>query len=42
MAQSRRAPAGFIRLIDGCLAPTPADWPSVAELTEELDAIVGD
>ena len=42
MAQSRRAPAGFTRLIDACLAPTPSERPSVAELTDELDAIVGD
>jgi eukaryotic-like serine/threonine-protein kinase len=41
-AENRRAPAAFSALVDACLAPDPAERPSVAELTEELDAVIGD
>ncbi|HKH23071.1 MAG TPA: serine/threonine-protein kinase [Solirubrobacterales bacterium] len=42
VAESRRATASFTRLIDSCLAFEPSDRPSVIELTDELDALVGD
>jgi serine/threonine protein kinase len=42
VAKSRRAPASFTRVIDACLSPEPADRPSVSELADELDAVVGD
>jgi serine/threonine protein kinase len=37
----RRAPARFTDLIDACLAPEPSDRPSVDELADELDAVIG-
>jgi eukaryotic-like serine/threonine-protein kinase len=42
VAERRRAPAGFTRLVDACLAPEPADRPTVSELADELDAVIGD
>jgi serine/threonine protein kinase len=41
VAESRRAPAAFTRLVDACLSPDPADRPSVAELADELDVVIG-
>lgn len=41
IADSRRAPGSFTSLIASCLSPDPSDRPSVPELTDELDAIVG-
>jgi eukaryotic-like serine/threonine-protein kinase len=40
-AEARRAPAGFVRLVDSCLSPDPADRPSMVELADELDAVIG-
>ena len=42
VAASRRAPAEFTRLVDACLVPDPCDRPSVSELADGLDAVVGD
>jgi serine/threonine protein kinase len=42
VADGRRAPAAFTALVDACLSPDPADRPSVFELADELDAVVGD
>lgn len=42
VARSRRAPAAFTTLVAACLSPEPADRPSVAELADELDSLVGD
>lgn len=42
VAASRRAPAQFTRLVHACLAPEPFDRPSVSELADELDAVIGD
>ena len=41
VAESRRAPAAFARLVDACLSPDPSERPSVAELADELDAVIG-
>jgi eukaryotic-like serine/threonine-protein kinase len=41
VAEKRRAPAGFTRLVDACLAPMPSDRPAVSELADELDAVIG-
>ena len=41
LRESRRAPAGFVALVDACLSPEPADRPSVAALADGLDAVVG-
>jgi serine/threonine protein kinase len=41
VAEARRAPTGFVRLVDACLAPDPSERPSVAELADELDAVIG-
>jgi eukaryotic-like serine/threonine-protein kinase len=42
VAESRRAPASFTRVVDACLSPAAGDRPSVSELAEELNAVVGD
>jgi len=42
VAASRRAPADFTRVIDACLAPVQSDRPTVGQLADELDAVVGD
>ena len=41
VAESRRAPSGFTSAIDACLAPDPSERPSVVELADELDAVIG-
>ena len=41
VAEARRAPARFASVLDACLSPEPADRPSVAELADELDAVIG-
>jgi len=41
LAESRRAPSRFTSAIDGCLAPDPSERPSVVELADELDAVIG-
>jgi serine/threonine protein kinase len=41
VAKGRRAPARFSAVVDACLAPDPAERPSVAELADELDAVIG-
>jgi eukaryotic-like serine/threonine-protein kinase len=41
IAETRRAPASFTQLVAACLAPNPADRPRVAELSDELDAVIG-
>jgi hypothetical protein len=42
VAESRRAPAAFVSIVDACLSPAPADRPTVAQLADELDAAIGD
>jgi eukaryotic-like serine/threonine-protein kinase len=42
IGETRRAPAAFRSAIAACLSPEPAERPSVSELVEELDAVVGD
>jgi eukaryotic-like serine/threonine-protein kinase len=41
LAKSRRAPARFTSLVDACLSPKPWDRPSVAQLADELDSVIG-
>jgi serine/threonine protein kinase len=41
VAERRRAPAEFTRVVDACLSPEPSERPSVAELADELDAVIG-
>jgi eukaryotic-like serine/threonine-protein kinase len=41
LAGSRRAPARFSSVVDSCLALDPSERPSVAELADELDAVIG-
>jgi serine/threonine protein kinase len=41
IAETRRAPAAFTKLVAACLAPDPADRPPVGELSDELDAVIG-
>jgi eukaryotic-like serine/threonine-protein kinase len=41
VSEIRRAPAAFTRVVDACLSPGPVDRPSVAELADELDAVIG-
>jgi serine/threonine protein kinase len=41
VAESRRAPSRFTSAVDACLAPDPSERPSVAELADELDAVIG-
>ena len=41
VAESRRAPSRFTSAIDACLAPDPSERPSVVELADELDAVIG-
>jgi eukaryotic-like serine/threonine-protein kinase len=38
----RRAPGAFGSLVDACLSHEPSDRPTVAELADALDAVVGD
>jgi serine/threonine protein kinase len=42
VAEGRRAPGAFTSLIDACLSPEPADRPSIAQLADELDNMIGD
>ncbi len=39
--ESRRAPAAFAESIDACLSPDPSERPSVYELADQLDAVIG-
>jgi eukaryotic-like serine/threonine-protein kinase len=41
VAESRRAPAPFTKLIGNCLEPDPAGRPMVSELTQSLDELIG-
>jgi serine/threonine protein kinase len=41
VAVSRRAPARFTAVVDACLAPDPVERPTVPELADELDAVIG-
>ena len=41
VSEIRRAPAALTRVVNACLSPGPADRPSVAELADELDAVIG-
>ena len=41
VAANRRAPAAFAELVDACLSREPGDRPSVGELADGLDEIVG-
>jgi eukaryotic-like serine/threonine-protein kinase len=41
VADRRRAPAAFTALVDACMAPEPSERPSVKELADELDAVIG-
>jgi hypothetical protein len=41
VAETRRAPTRFTSVVDACLSPEPFDRPSVAELADELDGVIG-
>jgi serine/threonine protein kinase len=41
VTESRRAPTRFTEILDSCLAPEPSAQPSVGELADELDAVIG-
>jgi serine/threonine protein kinase len=41
VAEARRAPARFTAAVDACLEPQQVDRPSVGELADELDAVLG-
>jgi serine/threonine protein kinase len=41
MSESRRVPAAFAGAIDACLSPDPSERPSVDELADRLDAVIG-
>lgn len=41
VAESRRAPSRFTEIVDACLSLEPSVRPSVAELADELDAVIG-
>jgi eukaryotic-like serine/threonine-protein kinase len=41
VAEARRAPADFTSLIAACLSPQPSERPAVAQLTDELDGLIG-
>ena len=41
VAGSRRAPKNFSVVVDACLASDPSERPSVGELADELDAVIG-
>jgi serine/threonine protein kinase len=41
VAENRRAPSRFTSAVDACLAPDPSERPSVVELADELDAVIG-
>ena len=41
VAESRRAPSRFTEIVDACLSLEPPVRPSVAELADELDAVIG-
>jgi eukaryotic-like serine/threonine-protein kinase len=42
VAERRRVPAAFAAIVDACLAPDQSERPSVSQLAEELDAVIGD
>ena len=42
VAESRRAPARFTEIVNACLSPEPSARPSVAEVADGLDAVIGD
>jgi eukaryotic-like serine/threonine-protein kinase len=39
--ESRRAPSAFTEVVDACLSPDPSARPTVSELADELDAVIG-
>lgn len=41
VAEHRRAPDAFTSLVDACLSPEPADRPTVVQLADELDGVIG-
>ena len=41
VAERRRAPSRFTEIVDACLSLEPSARPSVAELADELDAVIG-
>ncbi len=41
VTESRRAPAEFTALVDACLSPDQSERPSVGELADGLDAVIG-
>ena len=41
VAESRRAPSRFTEIVDACLSLEPSGRPSVTELADELDAVIG-
>jgi serine/threonine protein kinase len=41
VAETRRVPKGFADILGACLAPAPEDRPSVHELADELDELIG-
>jgi eukaryotic-like serine/threonine-protein kinase len=41
VAESRRAPVTFSAVIDACLSPQPTERPSVAQLADALDGVIG-
>jgi eukaryotic-like serine/threonine-protein kinase len=41
VTETRRVPRTFAAVLDACLAPAPADRPSVPELADELDELIG-
>ena len=41
VSENRRAPAEFTALVDACLAPDQSERPSVGELADGLDAVIG-
>jgi serine/threonine protein kinase len=41
VSESRRVPAAFADLIDACLSPDASERPSVDELADRLDAVIG-
>jgi serine/threonine protein kinase len=41
VSERRRAPAAFTSLVAACLSPDPSERPSVGELADELDGVIG-
>lgn len=41
LAETRRASPAFIALLDACLSQDPSDRPTVAELADDLDDVIG-